>query len=108
MLTLWFEGLAVGSEGIEDFFGLCAGDASQAGFDFFEAARSGLARYGFSELIEAVKGSSAFGFDESGVDRKDSADAVDLVVCDFKKRQACEGAHLFAVAGDAVLNRIAG
>jgi len=55
-----------------------------------------------------VKRSSAFGFDEGGVHRNDSADAMDLVVRDFKKRQTGEGAHLFRVADDAVLNRIAG
>ena len=37
MLTLRLERLAVGSKGIEDFFGLCSGDARQEGFDFFEA-----------------------------------------------------------------------
>ena len=68
MLALRLEDLAVGSEGIENFFGLCSGDAREARFDFFEAARSGLAGDGFGELIEAVQGSGALGFEQGRVD----------------------------------------
>lgn len=106
MLALRFEYLAIGYESVEDFLRLRSGDSGEIGLDLFEAPCTRFAGDRFGELVEIVKRGGTLGFYQGLMDRLDCAEAMDLEAAYLEERHFGEGAHLFGVTHQAVLNRI--